>query len=63
MKNFVRIIGFILVLSSTIMFVLKLMIFIPIENRHLLVLFIIGAICIIWANFRNKPKEERIRRF
>jgi len=63
MKNFVRIIGLILLLCSTLVFVLKLKFVIPVENIHLLILFVVGAICLLWSNYRNKPKDERIRRF
>ena len=63
MKKFVRIVGLILLLVSTATFVLKLKYPIPVENIHLIGLFLLGAIFYFWANLRNKPKEERIRRF
>jgi hypothetical protein len=63
MKNFVRIIGLILLLVSTTLFVLKIKYVIPVENLHLVILFIVGAACYFWANLRNKPKDERIHRF
>jgi len=63
MKNLVRIIGLVLLLVSTALFVLKMRFVIPIENIHLIILFVIGAVCFFWANLRDKPKEERIHRF
>ncbi len=53
MKNFVRILAFLLLIGTTIIFILKIKVNIPISHTHLLALFIIGAISLIWANKRN----------
>jgi phosphate/sulfate permease len=53
MKNFVRILAFLLLIGSTIIFILKIKINIPISHTHLLALFIIGAISLLWANKKD----------
>lgn len=63
MKNFVRIAGIILLLSSTVFFILKLWMVVPISHFQLGIIFLIGAVCNIWSNWGNKEKEERKRIF
>ena len=62
MKVFVRVVGLFLLLSSTAIFILKIKFIIPVSYKEALILFIIGAICFMWAN-KGNDKEERIRRF
>lgn len=63
MKNLVRILGIILLLSSTALFIAKLFVIIAISHFHLAMIFLVGAVCNIWANWGNSEKEERKRIF
>lgn len=58
MITFVRILALILLLGTTGIFVLKIMFTIPIANTHLFILFIVGAISLLWANARGNKSEE-----
>lgn len=58
MNKLVRIIAFILLIGSTAIFVLKLKLSIPIGQKHLIAFFIIGAVSLLWANFRDKSIEK-----
>ena len=58
MNKLVRIIAFILLIGSTVIFVLKLKFSIPIGQKHLITFFIIGAVNLVWANYRNKSIEK-----
>jgi len=58
MVKLVRILAFILLLGTTIVFVLKLKMTIPIEYKHLFMFFIIGAVSLLWANFREKTLDK-----
>ena len=59
MEKVVRIIAFILLLSTTTVFVLKIFIIVPIEKEQLLGLFLIGAISLLWANWRGSKKDNK----
>jgi len=61
MKNFVRILAFMLLLGSTFLFVLKIFMNIPISHGHLFILFIIGVVSFLWANYKigeNQSKKK-----
>ncbi|NOQ26066.1 MAG: hypothetical protein GQ564_11940 [Bacteroidales bacterium] len=58
MKNFVRILAFVLLIGTTVVFVLKLKFNIPIEHKHLFAFFVIGAISLLWSNLRDKSSEK-----
>lgn len=61
MKNFVRIIAFLLLIGSTTLFVLKVFMDIPVSHGQLLILFAIGVISFFWANYKvgdDQPKKR-----
>jgi phosphate/sulfate permease len=58
MRNFVRILAFVLLIGTTVIFVLKIKLNIPISHIHLIIFFIIGVISLFWANLRNKTSEK-----
>ncbi|PLX10145.1 MAG: hypothetical protein C0597_17315 [Marinilabiliales bacterium] len=59
MKNLVRILALILLLGTTIIFILKIFMIIPINYIQLIILFIIGAICLFWANWRESKTDTK----
>ncbi len=59
MKIFIRSLSFILLLGTTIVFVLKARMNIPVSYTHLLIGFIVGAICLLWINFRESKENKR----
>ncbi len=59
MEKFVRLIAFILLLSTTTIFVLKIIVNIPISHKQLFIIFIVGMISFFWANWREGRKEKR----
>jgi hypothetical protein len=58
MTNFVRILAFVLLLGSTVVFVLKLKFNIPVGHNHLIAFFVIGAISLLWSNHRDKSSDK-----
>ncbi len=58
MRNFVRIISFILLLGTTLVFVLKIVYPVPVSHKHLIILFLIGAISLLWTNYRDKSDNK-----
>jgi hypothetical protein len=50
MKNFVRILAFLLLIGSTTLFVLKVFIPIPVSHLQLVIVFAVGVISFFWAN-------------
>ncbi len=59
MEKFVRLIAIILLLSTTTLFVIKIIVNIPISHRQLLIIFIVGIISFFWANWREGRKEKK----
>ena len=59
MKIFVRIIAIVLLLGTTIIFVLKVRLHIPIAYKHLIGLFVLGAASLFWANFRESNSSRK----
>lgn len=59
MKIFIRVLAFILLLGTTIVFVLKVRMNIPISYTHLFVGFVVGALCLLWINFRESKENKR----
>lgn len=59
MEKFVRLIAFILLLSTTTIFVLKIIVNIPISHKQLFIIFIVGMISFFWANWREGRKEKK----
>lgn len=57
MQNFVRILGIIFLLISSIILIVKLWVFIPIQPKYLIILFFVGAISLMWANLRDNKKD------
>lgn len=53
MTNFVRIVSYILMIGTTLVFVLKVKFIIPISYKQLIAVFILGVVSMFWANFRN----------
>jgi phosphate/sulfate permease len=66
MKIFIRTVAFILLIGTTIGFILKIRLSIPISHTHLLVGFIVGAISLLWTNIREgaeyRKKQEELKR-
>jgi len=58
MNNFVRILAFILLIGSTIVFILKIKFNIPITHKQLIIFFIVGVISLFWANLRDSKNKE-----
>ena len=54
MKNFVRFTAFFLLIVTTIIFILKIRMNIPISHLQLFILFGVGALSLTWANLRKK---------
>jgi hypothetical protein len=61
MKNFVRILAFLLLIGSTALFVLKVFIQIPVTHLQLLIVFAVGVISFFWAN-HNLDKDSSKKR-
>lgn len=61
MKNFVRILAFLLLIGSTALFVLKVFIQIPVTHLQLLIVFVVGVISFFWAN-HNLDKDQSKKR-
>ncbi|MCB2194643.1 MAG: hypothetical protein KQH79_02225 [Bacteroidetes bacterium] len=61
MKNFVRILAFLLMIGSTVLFVLKVFMQIPITHLQLLIVFAVGVISFFWANY-NLDKDQSKKR-
>ena len=57
MKNFVRILAFLLMIGSTLLFVLKVFMQIPVSHLQLLIVFAVGVISFFWANY-NLDKDQ-----
>ncbi len=58
MINLVRYLGMALLLGVTVIFVLKMKIIVPISYRNLILLFLLGGISMLWANFRDKSDDK-----
>ncbi|MFC2103997.1 hypothetical protein ACFLS4_01430 [Bacteroidota bacterium] len=58
MRTLVRLIAFILLLGTTIIFILKIRLNVPISYTHLVIIFIIGAISLFWANLRGNISNK-----
>lgn len=61
MKDFVRILAFLLMIGSTVLFVLKVFMQIPISHLQLLIVFGVGVISFFWANY-NLDKDQSKKR-
>lgn len=59
MINFVRYAGMILLLTVTAVFILKIKLVIPISYLSLMLIFLLGGICVVWANFRDKSEDKK----
>jgi Kef-type K+ transport system membrane component KefB len=59
MKIFIRTLAFILLLGTTIVFVLKVRMNIPVTYTHLLIGFVVGAVTLLWTNFRESKENKR----
>jgi phosphate/sulfate permease len=67
MKILIRTVAFILLIGTTIIFILKVRINLPISNVHLLVGFSAGAASLLWTNLREsaelrKREEELLKK-
>lgn len=58
MKNFVRILSYILLIVTTIIFVLKVKIVIPISYTQLIIVFTVGVISLFWATLREDKSNN-----
>ena len=58
MIKLVRYLGITLLLGVTVIFLLKIKMIIPISYRNLIMLFLLGFISMIWANFRDKSVDK-----
>lgn len=56
MIKLVRIIGIVLLLISASLLVVRLWVSLPVGFNHLLIIFIIGAVSLMWATIRNQNK-------
>lgn len=59
MKNFVRILSYILLLGTTITFVLKVKFVIPISYKQLIAVFVVGVISFFWAMLRETKSNQK----
>ena len=59
MKIFIRSLAFILLLGTTIIFVLKVRMNIPVSYTQLLIGFIVGAVSLLWTNFRESKENKK----
>jgi len=59
MEKLVRILAMILLLGTTIFFVLKIFTEVPISHRNLFILFLIGVISLFWANLRGNKTDRK----
>ena len=59
MKIFVRILAFLLLIGTTIIFILKVWVSIPISYKQLLALFIVGVVSMFWANLRGNESNQK----
>jgi phosphate/sulfate permease len=66
MKILIRTIAFILLIGTTIIFILKIRLNIPVSYNHLFIGFIVGAISLLWTNIREgaeyRKKQEELKR-
>jgi len=67
MKILIRTVAFILLIGTTIIFIFKVRINLPISNVHLLVGFFAGAASLLWTNMREsaelrKREKELLRK-
>lgn len=59
MKTFIRILSFILLIGTTVIFVLKVRINIPVSYTHLFVGFVVGVISLLWTNIKEIREHKR----
>ncbi len=59
MKTFIRILSYILLISITIIFVLKVKFVIPISYGQLIIVFIVGVISLFWAILQGDKPNKR----
>jgi len=66
MKILIRTVAFILLIGTTIGFILKIRLSIPVSHIHLLTGFIVGAVSLLWINIREsvelRKKQEELKR-
>lgn len=58
MKNFVRILSYILLIGTTIIFVLKTKVLIPVSYRQLMLVFVVGVVSLFWATLRENKSNQ-----
>jgi len=59
MNTFVRILSYILLIVTTIIFVLKVKIVIPVSYKQLIIVFAVGVISLLWATLREDKNNKR----
>lgn len=59
MTNFVRILGIILLLLTTVLMIIQFWVQLPVNFAYLFGLFMIGAISLMWANLKESREYQR----
>ncbi len=59
MKILIRTVAFILLLGTTIIFVLKTRMNIPVSYTHLLIGFVVGAVSLLCTNLRESKENKK----
>jgi phosphate/sulfate permease len=66
MNIFIRTVAIVLLIGTTIGFILKVRLSIPISHTHLFVGFIVGAVSLLWTNIREsaelRKRQEELKR-